>query len=59
MMLIGKFTGDSGYRERSHDGKFYSVVEDVKSPATRKETAYRLRTKLFKALYPNIEFREV
>jgi hypothetical protein len=36
-----------------------SVVEDVKSPITRKEPAYVIRKKLFIHKYPDIEFREV
>lgn len=51
---IGRFTGDFAYVE--HDT---CVVEDVKSPATANNTAYRLRKKLFRALWPSIEFREV
>ena len=35
------------------------IVEDVKSPSTRKETAYVIRKKLFMKRYPEIEFREV
>lgn len=34
------------------------VVEDVKSPPTRKETAYRIRVRLFKARYPDFDFKE-
>lgn len=51
---IGKYTPDSSYMEH---GKY--VVEDVKSPATAKLADYRLRTKLFRALYRDIDFREV
>jgi len=45
--IVGHFTPDFGYVTR--DG--LAVIEDVKSPITRKETAYRLRKKLFEANY--------
>jgi hypothetical protein len=35
------------------------VVEDVKSPPTRQETAYSIRRRLFLRRYPEIEFRDV
>lgn len=35
------------------------VVEDVKSPATKKNKEYIIKRKLFKYLYKNYEFREV
>ncbi len=35
------------------------VVEDVKSPATRKETAYNIRRRMFIKRYPEVDFREV
>ena len=35
------------------------VVEDVKSTATAKGEAYRLRIKLFRDNYPEVDFREV
>ncbi len=44
---VGRYTDDASYY--LPDGTF--VVEDVKSAATRKETAYRLRRKLFRAVY--------
>jgi len=47
-------TWDFAYTE---DGR--KVVEDVKSPPTRKETAYNLRRKMFLNRYRNVEFREV
>lgn len=47
-------TWDFAYEE---EGK--KVVEDVKSPVTRCETAYVIRKKLFMKRYPDIEFREI
>ena len=35
------------------------VVEDVKSPATKKNKEYIIKRKLFKYLYKDYEFREV
>ena len=35
-----------------------SYVEDVKSPITRKETAYNIRKRLFIAKFPDIIFEE-
>ena len=35
-----------------------AVAEDCKSAATRKEKSYVIKRKLFKARYPEIEFRE-
>lgn len=35
------------------------VVEDVKSPSTAKNRAYRIKRKLFEALYPAFDFREI
>ena len=51
---IGSFKPDFVYLEPS--GRY--CAEDVKSRITRKETAYRLRVKLFRALYPAYDFRE-
>lgn len=51
---IGKYTADFEYTDV--EGK--SVVEDVKSEATRRGEAYRLRKKLFEALY-RIEVTEI
>ena len=45
-VLIGKFTPDFKFIE---NGK--PRIIEVKSPATAKETAFRLRKKLFEALY--------
>lgn len=50
---IGRYTGDFAYFE----GNKY-VVEDVKSWPTKTE-AYGIRVKLFKALYPDIDHREI
>jgi len=36
-----------------------SVVEDVKSPPTRKEKSYVLKRKMLKWRYPGIQFKEV
>ena len=47
-------TWDFFYREKGQE-----VVEDVKSPITRKETAYNIRKKMFIKRYPDVEFREV
>ena len=47
-------TWDFAYEEKEK-----RVVEDVKSPITRRETAYGIRKKLFMKRYPEIEFREV
>ncbi len=47
---VGVYTADFAYRVPNANGVF--CVEDVKSPVTRKETAYRLRKKLVEALYP-------
>lgn len=46
-VVIGRFTPDFRYRHTS--GAW--CVEDVKSPATRRETAYRLRKRIFEANY--------
>lgn len=51
---VAYYTADSTYYR---DGK--KVVEDVKSPSTARNEAYRLRSKLFQALYPDIIFVEV
>ncbi len=46
---IGHYTADFRYWDVIG---CCDVIEDVKSPATRKETAYRLRKRLVEALYP-------
>ena len=51
---ICTWVADFVYRE---NGKW--CAEDVKSPATAKNRAYRIKAKLFQALYPDIELREV
>lgn len=49
---IGRYTSDFEYEENGQH-----VVEDVKSPATKKARDYRLRKLLMKALH-GIEIRE-
>ncbi len=44
--VIGRFSPDFGYWSVALNRQ---VCEDVKSPITRKETAYRLRKRLFEA----------
>lgn len=51
---IGKFTPDFCWFENGSQ-----VVADAKSPATRKETAYRLRKRLFEALHYPLVIREL
>lgn len=51
-VLIATYVADFVYREGGA-----SVVEDVKSPATRMERAYRLKLKLMRAIH-GIEIRE-
>jgi hypothetical protein len=51
---VGVYTDDASYY--LPDGTF--VVEDVKSPATRRTEAYRLRRKMFAAQY-GFEITEV
>lgn len=51
---IGKFTADFVWIENRSQ-----VVADAKSPPTRKETAYRLRKKLFEAIYAPLVIREL
>lgn len=57
---IGKFTADFIWKERC--GKDYSwikIVADTKSPATRKEAAYRLRKRIFEAQYAPLVILEI
>ena len=51
-----RYTADFQYWDNE---KQLVVVEDVKSPPTRKEPAYGLRTKLFRQRYPDMMFVEV
>jgi len=44
---VGKYTADSQY----YDEMGVFVIEDVKSPATRKSEAYRLRKRMVEAQY--------
>lgn len=45
-----RYIADFCYRALE-DGDFYRVVEDVKSPATRKLPAYRIKVHLLKAIH--------
>lgn len=56
---IGRMTLDFDYEEKGEDGEWRRVLEDVKSEATRQNTAYRLRLRLLRALYPDLDIREV
>lgn len=51
--LVGKFTPDFAYVEKGRQ-----ICEETKSPITKAEAGYRLRVRVFQALYPEIEFRE-
>ena len=51
---IGRYTADFAYFTDNE-----RVVEDVKSKATAKGEAYRLRIKVVRVLYPGVDFREV
>lgn len=51
---VGRFTADYTWIE---DGQ--KVVADAKSAPTRKETAYRLRKRVFEAQYAPLTIREV
>lgn len=53
--VIGHYTGDFRFFD-VRSGQV--VVEDVKSPQTRKNTAYRLRKRLLRACW-GIEIREI
>lgn len=50
---VCKYIADASYTENGE-----AVVEDVKSAATRKNPTYRLKNKLFRAIY-GFEIREV
>ena len=50
----GRFTPDFCCRENGE-----TAVYEVKSPATRRLSDYRLRVKLFRACYPTVRFVEV
>lgn len=52
-VLIGRYTPDFQYKEK---GNRKLVVEEVKGYASRD---YVLRKKLFQALFPQFQFREV
>lgn len=57
---VCEYVADFEYREyfaESNGCGWRTVVEDVKSPATRKKEVYRLKRKLFEAQY-GIQIRE-
>ncbi len=56
---ICDYVSDFRYIEKipNQEGKWRIVIEDVKSPATKKLSTYRIKKKLVKALY-GIEIRE-
>lgn len=41
-----KYIADFTYYQQEDDGCWYLVIEDVKSPATRKNAVYRLKNKM-------------
>ena len=49
------YTADFRYTDSNGN----DVVEDVKSWITARDKAYKLKTKIFKKLYPELVFREV
>jgi len=49
---------DFAYVEKNGDKNGKQVAEDYKSAITRQNKDYILKRKLFKQLYPDIEFRE-
>jgi hypothetical protein len=51
---VGRFTPDFQYTEKC--GRVF--IEDVKGGKATKTEAYRLRVRLFRALYPQYEVRE-
>lgn len=67
--LQGSFIDNDGKKQRAityivdffyYDNKLDCyVAEDVKSKATRKDTVYRIKSKMFMYQYPNIAFKEV
>lgn len=54
---FGEFRGDFEYWEQTCVGE-KKICEDVKSKPT-KTPLWKLKWRLVKALYPNVEFREV
>lgn len=52
---VCRYTADFSYVTTATETR---VVEDVKSPATRRETAYRIRFRLFRAIH-GFEITEV
>lgn len=57
--IIGSLTVDFTFEERCDHGAWAIVIADAKSPPTRKETAYRLRKKIWEALYAPLVIREL
>lgn len=59
--LVCDYVADFEYQELKYtsavDAEWRTVVEDVKSPATRRKEVYRLKRKLFEAQY-GISIRE-
>lgn len=57
---ICTYVADFRYFELDGSGNAIGmVVEDVKSPITAKDRAYRIKVKLLKDNHPGIDFREV
>ena len=52
-------TADADLSRHAVRARPHRVVEDVKSPITAKNPVYRLKVKLLKENYPNLDFREV
>lgn len=48
-----RYVADADYWENGRH-----IVEDTKSPATRKIKSYQIKRKMFEKRYPEIEFRE-
>tara|TARA_R110002110_G_scaffold22933_3_gene88234 strand:- start:3453 stop:3800 length:348 start_codon:yes stop_codon:yes gene_type:complete len=49
--LVCTYKADFSYEERKRDGRVEHIIEDVKSPITRKHPVYRIKKKLVEALY--------
>ena len=50
-MKICSYTADFKYENARSTGQGTIIVEDVKSPATRKNPVYRIKKKLMKAIH--------
>jgi hypothetical protein len=48
---VGTYTDDFNYEERTKEGQWFFVCEDVKSDFTRKDKHYRRQRKLMVACY--------